>query len=283
MSIHIESGYIYRRGHHTSAARLLALSHSIRDYLRPIAMKMYLRGAAEAAADFIDRVSSGAKWDRPYEIPIEALRSELQEQRLKESYERWGAYQTNPSIFFYPINGKLLILFKGVRELEQAFASLPGIGDYHYQNSGDRPSSATAKEWAQRRRDWLERAKLDIPISSGLGVSLWGEFDEPSYLNLRDNRFLQYQPSLSQRVRRSARHVIFECWAKAKCIPVASTNFVSAWREFEAYLLTPAGVKALLEEKARLGRVLPKRITPALLQTPAKSLPGFRSHEQAAR
>ena len=81
----------------------------------------------------------------------------------------WSDFAT--SAVFFPMKNKTLSIFYADNE---AMWSLwkKNTKDYHYQNQTDYPKEITAKQWAQRRKDWDKVLSDDgIPSHNGLSFT----------------------------------------------------------------------------------------------------------------
>lgn len=274
MSTGIYNGYIYRRGHRIAADDLLPLARRMRVFLRRATMRMFLKGAAAELAAFVDRVHLGVRMEKitPETTPLEYIRSVVENQHQLQSFERWSWCQTAPTYFLFPVRGRLLVYFAGSNELEDVFRRFPGLSDYHYGTVNDRPPRISAREWEQRRRDWIDHLQFDAPATSGLGNSVWG-FLEPSCNSDEFLKIEAHMPPLQQRVENQIEARLFEEFTKDRKVTVQ--NCGRFWMECREFSRTPQGIAATTALRHRITAKLPRKVTHKLLKTPCGEMPGF--------
>lgn len=102
----------------------------------------------------------------------------------------------------FQIRGKLLAMYFGRNDFLNIILNHNFLSDYHYQNSSDRPSKITEKEWKQRYRDWDKAIGPDyIPINHGVSINLFNE--EFGFGIIRKNDFKkEFIPSLEKRAKK---------------------------------------------------------------------------------
>lgn len=142
-----------------------------------------------------------------------------------------------------PLKTKLLVLYWGEREeFLKTWKSTPGVQEYHYQNSTDRPENISSYEWRKRKNDWASALpNSGNPKDNGLVFTLVDNKIFPP----RFEEFMEFIPSLEQRAASLAKHLVLQDKMK---ILSSSLEVMAAYMQSSSWLRSEDG-KAAIELK----------------------------------
>lgn len=114
----------------------------------------------------------------PYSFIVDRVQKEIQKAEKSESRSDSYGYDLSLCIDLFKVGNKVIGLYHTVdQKLEAALLKDKNVGDYHYQNSTDRPDEISQKEWKEREKNW--DLVVDNPHRNNL------RFTFSSYTDLR--------------------------------------------------------------------------------------------------
>jgi hypothetical protein len=180
-------------------------------------------------------------------------------QEIDKTGRRDPEVDFSSSVTYYPLNDKLLAIFNGEQEaFTETWESFPGIKDYHYQNSTDRPKDIPEKEWKKRNSDWTKALN---PSHSGFNFELSELFIYSSLPTAE--AVIANLPSFKSRVSRTARELLLNRYLKKESEgkTLDPVNWVQLITSFSDYLKTPEGQEEFKIDEKEVANSLTEKLT----------------------
>lgn len=247
MSTKIYNGYKFKEP--LSLDELHGFCIRLRDKVKPIAEDLYFQTFFRIYFEVLDKNQFGMYDEAMYFLSKEGGNLEFGIDRylmkrmrhIKISEERDPDVDFEFSITILPLkSGEVLVLLyteKG--ELRKAFATMPEIEEYHYQDQSDKPERISKKAWDKRRDDWQAALGGDgwgIPLEHGFNFTPYSE-RRLSFFMLDDERkkeILKLIPTPEERAKVIARNLHLEQWSNKNPIDKEITNSKDKNKIYEA-------------------------------------------------
>lgn len=250
MSVRIHSGFVVDT---TDAAALADRISAFRTSLAPHRLRAHARLLAERACRIVDRAIVFDKpWDRS---PLSAAFGDIddagRESDAKGTRAVFEDFGMSLSLIPDATTGRTYGIIQCERhDWRRRWMRLPGVEDFHYQDSADRPSGITASAWRMRRDTWARVMPTYVPDEHGFKATVF-----PTRVITAHRRPLSFQPNHATRVMAMAHEMVMN----ERMADVDPGNVVQALMRESAHLRTAEG-QALLHERAA-SIMLPRRLT----------------------
>lgn len=150
-----------------------------------------------------------------YGYACDIIDKDIREEQKRDQHSFYDIYL---DFAIFPMKDKVLGMYFSNYEnmYHKLIMNCPIIKDYHYQDSSDKPSKITNKEWGQRKEDW-DIALKDIGISTHWGLmckivdGLLLDFARHDGLKLKWKTLL---PTFENRIKHATRMYLTDKWTK---------------------------------------------------------------------
>jgi hypothetical protein len=238
------------------AARLAGMISSFRTSLAPQRLREHARLLAERTCAIVDRTVS---FDKPWDgSPLSRAFGEIddagRESDARGTRAVFEDFGMGLSLIPDAVTGRTYGIIHCERSAwRRRWMRTSGVADFHYQDSADRPSGVTAREWAGRRDTWRRVMPSYVPAEHGFSATIF-----ETRIRTAHDRPLTFQPSHHTRVVAVARETIMN----ERMADVGRDDIMQTLMREAAFLKGPEGLE-LVRERSRTVR-LPLRITSAI-------------------
>lgn len=250
MSVVIATGFAVGT---TDGAELSRIASAFRRSLAPVRIREHARLLAERTCMLVDR-SFGL--DRPWTPcplsdafgSIDDAGRESDARGTRAVFEDFGM---TVSLIPDAATGRTYGLIHCERaDWRRRWMRIPGMRDFHYQDSSDRPRSVSVAEWEMRRSIWERVMPSFVPADHGFEARIF-----PTRVMTTHDRPLSFQPSLESRRLAMAREALVDERVRAD----DPSDVIRSVMRQVSFLATPEGRDALVARAATIR--IPRRVT----------------------
>lgn len=274
---------------------LLALQAFTQDFaakLRPVAQKVYHEKVAKVVAQVMDYASYHTAGDVSALAEVKVLGQDAFSYSLVSAagaymwhQERDAAASPHTSTWdftcrlrFWPQERQTLLLFVAEHTpYREVFEAMPGVEDYTFFTSSDRPEEIPEEAWERRREDWAKTQHV-LPLD----FQAIGDPYSHNYLYLPSvKEVLQVFPSFTDRLHRQAGDgAITEELCRRQALPENIDNLLPdlAWEIMGWVAEDDEGQRQVKAWEEKLAPLLVPEITEGVLTQEIQAfIPGPRS------
>lgn len=145
----------------------------------------------------------------------------------------------------------LVRVFAEAEKFHTIFKKMPGVKDFHYQNSTDRPKNVSEKEWRSRRAVWDKVFCKDTKFSdAGFTITIF----ESGFFIPKTSVILNHVPPFGKRVFFAAKNLL----AKRKFKPdgTDSRDIISQYLAFNSWMRSAEAANELDQIKTEITPLL---------------------------